>query len=115
MSKGVARWLQLMLLMAFSTKAFASGMPTMALFFPYLPILAYLICACIWALKSRLWSTAQRWLLVILVFPLFSMVAFFIPLLLVTQNQYFDITLFASSAVLTALVIGVCFWSLAKS
>ena len=82
--------------------------------FPYIPIVAYLICALIWVLKSRLWSAVKRWLLVVMAFPLFSMAAFFIPLLLVSEDKYFDEVLLVSSVVLTLIVVGVLFWSLAK-
>jgi hypothetical protein len=106
--------LQFLGLMAFSNYVFASGLPTAALFFPYIPILTYLICAIIWALKSRLWSGTKRGILVIVVLPLFGMAAFFIPLLLVREDKYLDQVFLLSSAILTVLVIGALWWSLAK-
>ena len=112
------RWLitslQMLGFMAFSDRAFASGPPTAALFFPYIPILTYVICAVIWVLKSTLWSGIKRGILVIVVLPLFGMAAFFIPLLLVRQDKYFDQVFLLSSVTLTILIIGALWWSLTK-
>ena len=101
--------------MALSGQAFASGLPSAALYLSYIPILVYLICAIIWVLKFKKWSAAKRSLLVILIFPLFSMSAFFIPLLFVNQNKYLEIALAVSSVVLTIMVIGIFLGSIAKS
>lgn len=102
-------------LMALSGQAFASGLPSAALYLSYIPILAYLICAVIWVLKFKKWSAAKRSLLVIFIFPFFSMFAFFIPILFVSQNKYLEIVLSVSSVVLTVMVIGIFWGSIAKN
>jgi hypothetical protein len=100
--------------MVFSEQAVASGVPSLTLFFPYVPIFTYLVCTIIWVIRSKIWTPAKRWLLVIVIFPLFSMAAFFLPLFFVRQDKYFDEVMCISSIFLTIVTLGIFYVSLSK-
>lgn len=78
--------LKFIALMIMSQQVFASGIPSVAFYFPFIPIIAYVICGIVWALKSTQLIIIKRWLLVIFIFPLFYMAAYFIPLVIPVQD-----------------------------